>query len=909
MLLPIAILTMAALFPPAGGMIVAEEAETPPPMKAGLLDRVIRRFDFEDRELSPVDLPAYFHRVGPLVSGTDTEQNDAARPGHPLFGRMSLSREQPYAGRWSFLFELEGGSMTARIPPKVLPILPGATYEVSVAIRTEGLQRSRARLVALYYDQHGRALPRTRVEGPFVLTGGEWERSTILVPAHDPAAVDLVVELQLLQPSLFPRQGHNPHEPLLEDVRGRAWFDDLIIRHVPHIELAPVAPSGIFHDTRAALMLTVSDMTNESLTAHFLVEDHAGNVVHHRRLPVGRQTIRQRLEFAAPAFGWYRAAVVVADGPHIHALARRDLLVTPAPSERMRTVRLGLSLEHEPIATLRQTAMFIHELGLRIALLPAWDDALTIADSHEQYVALRGTIEPLLAGDTEMIFVLPALPRALAADLALDPKQTVQALARDNREWLPYLQPVLINLGERVRSWQIGSSGDESAFWRDQAAETAAVAQALERFVARPIIITPWRSEHGLPRAGVDVNLHLAHHVPPASLIEYAEHWPVDDPDLLVTVEPLPTNIFSVESRATDLILRGLHLWRMNVRRMVLPTPWIDSIDRSPDPLLGVWAQLGERLNNRTFAGEVSLKRGVRAWLLDGPDGASLVVWKESASAEAALRTKLADHAVVTIDPFGNKTAIALAEGIHTITLGEIPIFIEGVDPYLLRFRQGLTITPDRAPSLHRAHEHELIISNPWPVMITGTLRFTEPEAWTFEPRRQNFTVGPGESVRLPLTLTIGRSELIGSKRLALDLLLQADRTHELRLELDFDLHHPNLAASPLWRVSTTSAGRRDIIIDYYITNTGDQERTVEAFLLAPGYPRERRIVSSLPPGQTVVRSFVLADGVAQLAEKSIMIGVVEADEGGRINQRITFPRRPSGNVLSGTTQASASDR
>ena len=101
-----------------------------------LLRRTVAHFDFEESEQVPLDMPLNFYRYL------------AADQGYPPFGRMHPSRETASGGNWSFAFELDGGSMAARVAPGILPVLPLADYRVSARVRTEGLTHARARLAA-----------------------------------------------------------------------------------------------------------------------------------------------------------------------------------------------------------------------------------------------------------------------------------------------------------------------------------------------------------------------------------------------------------------------------------------------------------------------------------------------------------------------------------------------------------------------------------------------------------------------------------------------------------------------------------------------------------------------------------------------------------------------------------------
>ena len=108
------------------------------------LRRQVRRFDFEEAETALVEFPLNFKR------------NIAQDLGFTAFGRLALTDDAATSGRWSFRFDLDGSSLSAAIPTGILPVLPLADYEVTVQVRTSGLARAGARLVAQLHDADGR---------------------------------------------------------------------------------------------------------------------------------------------------------------------------------------------------------------------------------------------------------------------------------------------------------------------------------------------------------------------------------------------------------------------------------------------------------------------------------------------------------------------------------------------------------------------------------------------------------------------------------------------------------------------------------------------------------------------------------------------------------------------------------
>jgi len=81
------------------------------------LRRELARFDFEEAERAPYTMPPNFYRY------------IAPDQGFPRFGRMQLTSETAHGGRWSFQFQLNGGSLSARV--QIMPSPRGSAPTVS----------------------------------------------------------------------------------------------------------------------------------------------------------------------------------------------------------------------------------------------------------------------------------------------------------------------------------------------------------------------------------------------------------------------------------------------------------------------------------------------------------------------------------------------------------------------------------------------------------------------------------------------------------------------------------------------------------------------------------------------------------------------------------------------------------
>lgn len=886
--------------PPREGSIV-DAATTPMASEAHgtplrSLTRVIRHFDFEEAQTARVRFPLHFKRT------------IAEDRGFPRFGELALANDAAFSGDWSFRFDLVGGSLSAGIPTGVMPVLPLADYAVSTKVRTHGLRYAGARLIAWLCDAAGDPIPGSLAESALVRTEDAWETLAVEIRGEYPHAADLLFELQVLQPEQMNRSGANPARPMLQDTSGHAWFDDVTVRHVPRIELSAVAACNLITlPQRPALSVLVRDVTNEPLTAKLRIRDLDGRTVHEESFPAPRGRQPAIRELPLNTCGWYRAELEVTSDRRLVGRQRLDFAILPEESGPggWPAAMLGVILPLTSPARLAVMPELVRRLHAGAAVMAVWDE--TAEDDSEQsaqarLAALRTTIEEMLDRDLDVTFALDEVPPRLAAAAGLDPSQVLELLRLDGHLWRPALDEMLINFGLRVRRWQLGPPDGSADFGSPDLQQSIDDATAaLAPFVPKPIIVVPSQAEQQVPPGSALGAMHVtvAHEVAPVALEEYAAPWLEEAHDVHVTFQPAPPDLYSPRQQVIDLLLRTLSGWRIGLPRMSIPAPWQwpqrPGAQPEPQPAFAAWRGLADALHGRRFAGEMPLADGIHCWLMegDGPATDALVAWCDQRPGESPTiaRLVLADHDVRLRDPFGNQRIIPLSRGEHDIPITDMPIFIEDINLQLAQFRAGFQIAPSFIPAMHRVHEHELVLHNPWDTAVSGSIHLRRSPDCRITPRRQEFVIRSGETIRLPLNIIFDRSIIAGTKLVQADVDLTADRDYRLQLHTDVQVGWKNIEMTAIWQVvENARTGQRDLIITQYVTNRGDRAVSLDTFLRAPGVGQNRRVISSLEPDTTAAKTFNIPDGAALLAGRSVRLGVADRDGVAQLNHQLEIP-------------------
>ncbi|MBL8763889.1 MAG: hypothetical protein JNM07_06440 [Phycisphaerae bacterium] len=547
---------------------------------------------------------------------------------------------------------------------------------------------------------------------------------------------------------------------------------------------------------------------------------------------------------------------------------------------------------------------------------------------------LRGLIDEFLKRNLRVTLAFGMIPPDLADELQADSADPFRLLDQPDRSWVPYFRSVLDAYGQRVSRWQLGreqslSAGGSWATPRDVAERLSKFRRVLSRFIPGPVTVLPTAAELESSPAGSAPGSEAITVLVPSSFRAVAAGEVVRAgiargaaaPETTYLLEMPDASVFGHRAAVIEVVRRAVLAWAAHGAsadpppRLGLVDAWLSRPDRADDraaalrplPELGVLSVLSSRLAGRRVIGEFPVTPGVRCFILADPlaeqTSGALVAWNEGADPSlAVLRAYLGGGVITLYDPFGNGTVSrgetqGGATEIHTIALGETPVFIEGVDARMLRFIASFHIEPGVVPSIAAEHDHDVILENPWPVRVSGSIRLHEAAShrtareWKFVPSGSiPFSILPGQSQRIPISFSFGPAEEAGPKEILAQVQLNADRAYSnLQLRTHLDVGAGELELSPSLVLSPTEAGP-DVSVVVAVTNHSSRTRSLEILGLAPEQPRATIPLSNLGPGESAVRRFAFPGAAAALSGRHIRVVLSESDGVERINRYVRVP-------------------
>lgn len=906
-----ALIPLAAFAAARAASIQTESGGTP--RDSDRPSRVVRHFDFEGMKGDSLDLPIEWYRAQSLEGVRD-------RPGFPIFNRAVLDYTVSASGEGSLRLLTSGGSTGVRLAVGVVPVFPGADYEVTADVRTTVLEHAHARLIAQLIDESGQPIDPPAVSSP-VRSPDHWTPLRVHLRRDAPGAAYLQIELQLLQPEQLGLT--RPGRPAPQDFAGSAWFDNVVVSQLPRLLLQSDTPGNVAVGSQPPLIRAdVRDLVPDELDGSLTVYDADDRIADSIAFRVTKGRHHQEWTPALTRFGWYRAVMTVQSGDALVASEHIDFVWMPQRTHSRRTTfrsspdddRFQVRLPALQAVLDPHAATLIERSGAGAVAIPVWDAGFDPEDAGMAITALEELVSALHSRWIQPTFILSEVPQAVARRAGVERDNVLGALAASENAWGSQLIPILDRFGQRVSRWRIGQSSDIPPEPDALDLYPLAVA-AISRLVPGPTLVIPRSCE--FPIFSADARTVTAFEIivpssfPPAAIPLIAEDLP--DTDVTLALEPLDADVFTRADAASDLARRVVTAWetlsppgQSPAHAITIPAPWTlptESHPSMPSPLFPAWRTLVDQMADRRAVGRLDVGADSTCVILAPAPGAPasrtgcLVLWREHTSTDdAILEAYLGPGQINIVDLDGNRTPVH-ADPTHTIPVTTRMTFVEGIDADLLLFLASLALEPDFLPAQKTDHQCAITLHNPWDVPLTGSITITSPGGFRPDGTRDRnwritaptfaFAVSPGQTHSLPIDISFSAFEVAGPKHLEFDLNISTSVSYPTtRVSLPFEVGIGYLDVDLVARASDDA-----VVIEAIVANHGEGPLSLDVALAAVGLPRKNARITQLQPGKQVRRSFVYRS----LPEPHpvVYVSVIDDATGARVNKSVDLAQLP----------------
>ncbi len=868
----------------------APAAPAEPLVSSRIEDRVVKRFDFDERRLGNYEsIPQFWLRM------TEPEF-----PGYPRFLEPRFDFDVGHTAPPSFRFDLNDGNIGARYISKDINVHPLADYRVTAWVKTQGLEHARAYLTAYYLDHALRKIEKSERQSEFVQDAGRasgWARIDVHLPGGFDRARWIGLSCRVEQ---APKRVGTVQElrPInYRDIRAIVWFDDITIVRLPRVGVELETHGAVFPAEReAACTVRVADLDGAGIRARLDVYDAELQPAGSHEIPaVGLDDIGVRVALGDLGPGRYTAQLTVeVDGTPIVKFAQPFLKLGHDLRRGDGVIReFGVNFEPLAGASEADQRYLLEQLSAGVVKAPLWRRDVSDAEVLWGDYQLGGLLKSLSDSGVEIVALLEDPPGTLAEQYGHPDLTLLDVLSSSPEQWRPYLALMLARYGPYIRAWQVGA--DDRPILRSDRRLAAAVSNV--RTELHPLI---GASDLSGPREIYDRRGAKAL---PAEIVAVAAPSTMsaegvgrqlsslagdDMPRRWATIELPARDRYDRRSRLVEFARRVVVVLQSGAETVFIPQPW-ETREQGGTKIMSpleefiLYRTLTQVLGGTRPITPVWLDHGVHGWLFGtkGSEDGALVIWSDGDEPRPRGLSIDIDEGARQVDLWGNVGEMPRGEGGRTATIEAMPTIVRPVSAARLRTMAGFSIdTPDLRPDVLEQFR-TLTLTNSRGIQMHGKLTLKAPRGWQIHPRQHAVDLDPGETGEFEIRILVPTNQAVGNYTLRGRLALEGDPLDGLRVQLPLKIAVPELDVG----VAARTDGDR-LIIRHRITNRTEESLNLRGVLIAPGFPRQVRIVQHLAPGQTAVRHFEIEDAAA-LSGKRCRVSVEQVDGRLRQNQLI----------------------
>jgi hypothetical protein len=876
------------------------------------VNRVLRMFDFEERRLGNAeDLPMNWSKV------------EGAGLPHYVNGRLTTDRAR--SGKYSFRFDLNGGSLVYRYDAGRIKVQAGAHYHVEGYVQTTPLENARARLTAYLVDLDGVQIPSTVHHSELYAARREdegWQRLSVELSADSSAAASLVIELSLLQPQFYSPSTLGRRALYTQDIRGSAWFDDVMVSQVPRVRIRTDRPGNIFRKSDPLrLEVLVSDRFTDDLAAQILVFDAEGKKIYQQSGALdiaSAQTLdagRKRLWVVLPELspGWYEVSLVMSSRGQYVGDQKLDIvrLADDAPPA-LPDPRFGVVATDLPFAGWQELPEILPYLGTGRVKLAVWNRAGDVQElDSAAFDRMLVRLQELRITPTACLVDLPPsiADRLTARERAAQAAQTFagaaprgptgdsfwpQLLKADPEDWQPQLAELIARHANHLDRWQLGADGSDAFVTQKGMREVyGKVYNQFAALVHNPDLAMPWPAWYELDgQLPATVALSVSPSVLPAQLPLYMQDIKAHEGhNLSITLQLLDRRQYGRHVQIRDFAQRVVYALAADANRIDVPLPFnVQSLGgdlvKQPREMFLVVRTIISTLSGATFKGKVPIAEGIEAFLFERGGQGIMVLWdRGNIAGVRQLAINLGDRPM-HLDLWGNATPLLNSEDARTtgtaqLAIGPMPVLLVDVDAQVAMLRASVALDRPLLESSFQPHARRLRFINPFKTSIAGTVRLKGPVGWTINPPTQAFSLNPGETFDREMTIEFPYNSYAGTKTIDAEFVVQADKTSTFTVPLTL-----RLGLSDVGMQALALRDGNDVIVQQTIQNYGDRPIDYSSFAISPGQARQERLVTNLGAGRTTLKRYRFTN-VKFAPGMKIRVGVKELNGSRILNDEV----------------------
>lgn len=532
---------------------------------------------------------------------------------------------------------------------------------------------------------------------------------------------------------------------------GEAWFDNIWFARVPRIEITNDHHFAIFgYNDSVRMKCRVSGMREDNAMVTMTLLDEQKNVVSSHEVTLA--------EDSADKFDLVRQ-----NNPNDYEIYWDMERMTSLPrNKRPGFYSLRLDLKEPGHQMIRETKNFavvtdaksgaVSDFGWSIKddsaveMPEAWLRLLTISNVGWLKMPVWNVLnnEPLATKVAEIGDQLARQGIALVGVLDQPPpgnsllrfgdSADVAVMLRNEEAFKMAVSPVLARLTLHIRWWQLGDDNDHSLGDDNNSSEKAqAVMRHFSKYGQHLRVGVPWLWLQKPPDAGTEtwdfVEFGDSVAMTASELQQYLEHRNQEGFQSWVTVQPIASDQYDLDTRVRDLIERTIAARRHRVPMIMMspcqPKTGILHEDGSPTRMFVPWKVVTTALNQSNILGQLQLPGGSTNWVFERDGQVMMFVWNNKPTTE----TIYLGQDVYANSVWGRPVEIENDNGKQVLNVSRMPILISGMSPELAKLRLSFFVDKTKLKSIPGIEQPIRIrMQNPFEYGLLGTMSMNDED-------------------------------------------------------------------------------------------------------------------------------------------------------------------------------------
>ncbi|MEK6677642.1 MAG: NEW3 domain-containing protein [Planctomycetota bacterium] len=762
-------------------------------------------------------------------------------PGFPEYTRGSLDREIGHLAPPSFQLVGEGRHVAFAYVGEAIPVRQGKQYRVEGYIRPDRLERARACLTAHFVDKQGEMMAETLVRSSFLAksdNGEDWVRVEIPLPPPPPSARFIHLGAWVLQESLWNVSARQPRAIGRVDVHGAAWFDDLSVLISPHVEFSTSHSGNVLSmDGPRALRVRVLDDGDPNLSGVVTITNSEDKVV--ANPPVDWElregAMSSTINLESLPVGVYDAELrMPTEGP---AMVRKKLVFVCVPPSvsliKHASGAFGVVLDStHPLSVPTQISL-IKSTGVGAVKVP-----LSLSGTGG---GRESVFRQLTSTLTDTGFDVTGL-----VDRATDEGSIQGVKGSDRTKASSEGLPRKIQVGND-RDSIFNQAGGDLESKSDEAGAPSSSDEMRGRVTAISAAVEP--PNH--PLIGDELTLAAGPEVGwewLSSRIQQTKEK--GHPRVSAYIEPLDSTSYRRIPRLADYAQRLVAARHAGANPVFVPAPWTSGGDssESPEPQeeLIVLRTLGDILGHAEPGPRLNLGSGIQGLAFFDGEYAIVALWAAMSDEEGESHALELGHASRQIDLWGRVRSLTVDDqGRRVVELSQVPVFVDGVERWLLEFRNSMTWEPPMVEAGLHPVRHQLQMTHRGTFALTGQVTLSTPADWGVKPTSFELRLAPGQSTSFPIEIQYPPSESAGKKFITANVSIMGG-AHQVSIPLTFEigLHDVEITGQ-------ASLDQGGLVIRHRVTNNTAHPTSFRSTVQIPGRERQYRRIDQLAPKET----------------------------------------------------------